>query len=293
MDGCTVRRMSFSQIKPFVRYARYMLLNQNSNFPAFIPVDSRLFFVIDGVGEIIADGESYTMNKDDVLILKSGIEYRLCPSESQATYLILNYDYTYDSSGKVVPLPPKQKEIFKPQDLVENIDFLDAEELNRVLYLPSVVEIKERLIKIEREYLNKFLFYENKVSGILGDVIIHCLRRSRGGNATEGHHQIEMILNYIHENYNEKLTNISLAEHFGFHPNYMSQIVKNYTGMPLHKYIIYVKLSHAIDLLNSSELTVGEISERCGFCDIYYFSRYFKQYTGMSPMQYRSRNAGI
>ena len=293
MDTACKKRIFFSQIKPFVRYARYMQMNGKSGYPTVVPLDSRLFYVIEGVGKIIADGKDYVMNSGDVLILGSGIEYKLCPALPQNTYLILNFDYLYDSSAAVSPVPPIQKELFKAQPLIESVELLDAEELNGVLYLPRVMDIKERLIKIEREYLNKFLFYENKISGILCDVIIHCLRRSRGGSATEGHHQIEMILNYIHEHYNEKLTNISLAEHFGFHPNYMSQIVKNYTGMPLHKYIIYVKLSHAIDALNSTELTIGEISEMCGFCDIYYFSRYFKQYMGISPMQYRTHNAGI
>ena len=89
------------------------------------------------------------------------------------------------------------------------------------------------------------------------------------------------------------LTNITLGERFGFHPNYVSTLVKSYTGIPLHRYLLTVRLSRAAELITQTELSIGEISDRCGFCDIYYFSRYFKRAFGTPPSEYRRKNAGI
>ena len=76
-------------------------------------------------------------------------------------------------------------------------------------------------------------------------------------------------------------------EYFGFHKNYISTMIKEYTGMPLHRYLNRVRISHALDMLNDGDIPIGEIARLCGFCDIYYFSRYFKSAVGVSPSEYR------
>ena len=43
------------------------------------------------------------------------------------------------------------------------------------------------------------------------------------------------------------------------------------------------RLDMAQQLLIYSQLSVGEIAEKCGFQSIYYFSKYFKKRCGVSP----------
>jgi AraC-like DNA-binding protein len=66
-------------------------------------------------------------------------------------------------------------------------------------------------------------------------------------------------------------------------------MIKGYTGMPLHRYLNHVRVSHALDLLTDGDKPLAQIASDCGFCDIYYFSRYFKQSVGVSPAEYRRR----
>ena len=46
---------------------------------------------------------------------------------------------------------------------------------------------------------------------------------------------------------------------------------------------------NAKNLLVEDELSVSEISQVCGFLDVYSFSRAFKKWAGMSPSEYRKR----
>ena len=52
-----------------------------------------------------------------------------------------------------------------------------------------------------------------------------------------------------------------------------------------------VRVERALHLLDSGELSVGEISDICGFGDPSYFGKAFRKRTGLTPSQYRNRKA--
>jgi AraC-like DNA-binding protein len=53
------------------------------------------------------------------------------------------------------------------------------------------------------------------------------------------------------------------------------------------EYILATRIVLAKEMLQKTDLTVGEISERCGFSSISYFCRVFKQDTGRTPLGFR------
>lgn len=66
-------------------------------------------------------------------------------------------------------------------------------------------------------------------------------------------------------------------------------LFKKVYGVTPNRYINNLKVSYAKKMLESSNLSVAEIADICGFCDVYYFSNYFKKETGCSPTQFRIR----
>lgn len=66
------------------------------------------------------------------------------------------------------------------------------------------------------------------------------------------------------------------------YPYIKKLFIKNF-GMPPIKYSIQLKINYACDLLRSDLYTITQISEICGYSDIYFFSRQFKVYMGISP----------
>jgi two-component system response regulator YesN len=63
--------------------------------------------------------------------------------------------------------------------------------------------------------------------------------------------------------------------------------------MTVHQYVRERNLTTAKQLLLSSEYSVGEISDRLGYCDDNYFSAVFKKHFGLSPMQFRLQNRAV
>lgn len=67
---------------------------------------------------------------------------------------------------------------------------------------------------------------------------------------------------------------------------YIKKLFIKKFGIPPIKYSIQLKINYACDLLKSELYTVSQISEICGYSDIYFFSRQFKEYMGLSPTDF-------
>lgn len=95
---------------------------------------------------------------------------------------------------------------------------------------------------------------------------------------------------YIQQNLHIPLTLPSLARRMNLSSNYYAALFKNAVGLSVTEYIANLRLDLACDLLFESELTIQEISVRCGFTDVTYFSRFFKNHTGLPPQKWRMKH---
>ena len=77
-----------------------------------------------------------------------------------------------------------------------------------------------------------------------------------------------------------------LAAMCGMGESYFQKLFKEIHGISPKKYIIQLKINHACDLLRLERYTVTQIAELCNFLDIYFFSRQFKEYMGITPTQF-------
>ena len=70
--------------------------------------------------------------------------------------------------------------------------------------------------------------------------------------------------------------------------SWFRRMFKNYTGLSPRQYCLQLKIMRAKGLLLTTNLSIKEISYELGFDSIYYFSRLFKQKTGVAPSEFRS-----
>src|SRR5690554_103348 len=81
----------------------------------------------------------------------------------------------------------------------------------------------------------------------------------------------------------EKFANIN---NIGY--SWFRRMFKNDTDLSPHQYFLQLKIMRAKGLLRTTTLSVKEISYECGFESIHYFSRLFKQKTGLTPGEFRN-----
>lgn len=88
---------------------------------------------------------------------------------------------------------------------------------------------------------------------------------------------------FIAEHYADELDLAAVAAIAGLHPVYFSKLFKRETGYGFKQFLNRVRLNHAEMMLRSGDFTVSEVSERCGYKDVSYFSNLYKSMKGYPP----------
>jgi YesN/AraC family two-component response regulator len=81
-----------------------------------------------------------------------------------------------------------------------------------------------------------------------------------------------------------KLDLDKIALSFRMGESQLKRKVRRLTGKSMANYITQLRMEKAMQLLKSRpDLRVGDVAEQCGFMDVAYFSRVFRQHYGMTP----------
>ncbi|MCL6572591.1 MAG: bifunctional transcriptional activator/DNA repair enzyme AdaA [Bacillus sp. (in: Bacteria)] len=101
---------------------------------------------------------------------------------------------------------------------------------------------------------------------------------------------VDQIIQYIDENYTEKLTLETLADICHGSPYHLQRTFKKISGITPIEYIQQIRINKAKNLLYHSNRTVADIALSVGIPNTSYFSTLYKKKTGTTPSQCRLLN---
>ena len=99
-------------------------------------------------------------------------------------------------------------------------------------------------------------------------------------------HTIEHITEYISTHLTDTLSLEEVAAAVYLTPGYLSEYFKSKIGTNFKDYVLRLRMERAKQLLGR-HVNVQEISVRCGYSDVKYFSKVFKKYYGVTPTEFR------
>ena len=98
---------------------------------------------------------------------------------------------------------------------------------------------------------------------------------------------VEEIERYLKENYTSNITYRLFYEMFGYNETYITNVFKNTKGISPSKYVTRLRIEKAKEIITRQpEVRLKNVSEMVGYEDPLYFSRVFKDLTGVSPSDY-------
>lgn len=101
---------------------------------------------------------------------------------------------------------------------------------------------------------------------------------------------VGQLLDWIAEHYTEDISLKQAAELFGYEYHYLSRLLNRNFAISFTELLSGYRVEHAIQLLQTTGLSVTEVAERSGFQSIRSFNLTFKKHTGMTPNDYRGSN---
>ena len=101
------------------------------------------------------------------------------------------------------------------------------------------------------------------------------------------HARLAEVAQFVRAHLDQKINIAQLADLANLSVSQLERTFKAVLNMSPLQFVQKLRLEYAVKLLASPEVSVTQISLNCGYSDHSAFSRQFKQFTGMSPSQFR------
>jgi two-component system response regulator YesN len=96
---------------------------------------------------------------------------------------------------------------------------------------------------------------------------------------------------FIRRHFMQDISLDEVAEHLDLHPNYVCGILKRETGLTFVRFLHEVRIENAKELLRHPDsLTIEQVAKSVGYESPRHFYKVFKQFTGVTPGNYKNRS---
>ena len=272
----------------------------STQFPDFIGTIHKhafieLAYVVSGSGTHVVGDRSSLASKGDLFIINYDTPHAFFENDHENDPLVV-YDLLFTPG-------------FIDLSLINDVDF-DAINSSFLFYslFPSqqigpdlhISGSKYNIFsdifkKIHVEFVNQKSGYINMIRAHLIELIIQIFRKLSAPQRTDSLSRQTQIVNttleYLRENYYKNLSLGELAAQVFLSKDYFSRIFREITGMPINSMLQKIRVEEACKLLTSTNRTISDIADHCGFHDLKYFYSVFKKTVGVTPGQYRLNSA--
>lgn len=216
--------------------------------------DYEIIYYSSGKGETNVNGKEIKVEMGDISIIP--------PNFSHSSKSIDNLSYIR-VTGEIGNLLQIQEPI-----IIKDIDKDEAQSIMSLIFLNRYGN--EEYLNALCSVLAHFLLKNLKIEGQIEKAVAKIKR--------------EIILNFHDCNFNVCKT----LNESGYSEDYVRYYFKKLTTKTPIEFLTEIRIQHAINLIKiyNSTLPLSEIALSCGYLDYIYFSRKFKQVTGVSPASF-------
>jgi len=301
MDSKNFNWIVRGDYKHLLYYSSLNTLEENAAYDCF-----RLLLIEEGYGTICFNGNEMNFSKQTLFCLneKDSVQFKNCTDiKVKSVYFdpcfindILNYDNIRGDrdgfSNATV------------QDCFLLLSFLYREDDgyigNYVIEEDVFLKVSRLFGFIERELTEeRDMYWPCRSRSYLLELLVLITRlfdsneNSTGGELKHVPENISVVINYLNNNYKEKITLQQLAILFTTNRTTLNDQFYKVTKLSVNEYLIEMRVGLAATMLRDSLIPISEIIYRVGFTNNSHFWRTFKKHTSYSPSEYREKYCWI
>ena len=264
-------------------FSTYHIENRGQSFQ--IPVhwhdELEIIYVKSGFLTVNISGENYIGKPGDAFVVSPGNLHFMGSQTGTVDYFTFLFPLKYIA--------------FRSDDMLDD-KLIEPLNSGHLMISPEIKDtVKEQCEQLARVYAAEIDKSESKITSQIRKKIIllqfiHELWKKGFivENDTTGRNTVEKeMVSYIQQNYMGKILLREFGEQFHLSEKYISRYFKEHFHITLSRYVTYLRLEHAKQMLQETDISVTEVAMQSGYQNISYFIRSFKKTYGVSPLKYR------
>lgn len=244
-------------------------------------IEIEIGIVLEGILHIKTNRGEVTIREGDMYYLNP-MEFHELLSE-EGTVLILAMQV---HESMIKPYFPKIHNLFI-QDFSIHPYFQNAESNYQFCIMLSC--------RFMRLYLECSPYYEFHCAALLNQLFAEIYSRMPSVTLSEQelasnnskYDRITRIIDYVEQNFTRKLLLSEIAAHEEITLTYLSHFFRKTLNTSFQNFLAERRLSYAITLLETTNLSMLDVSLACGFSDIRYLYQLCRKYYSCTPIEYR------
>ncbi len=292
----SIKQIEYNGQKVFVFYLEggKIKITKHSRFaevPMHIHNDIEMNYVYSGQCTQIINDQTVTLTEGQICIVDTGAPHAILATGENDIIVNISMSREYFSTSFLSRLSSHS---MITDFLVNAIS--DNQTHNRYIIFHSENSRKLGLFIRELlcEYYDQSLCSEEMIDCYMVLIFSELLRvfqfdTNQKHAKSSSHPSVIEILHYLEENF-QTCTLASTAEHFNFHPNYLSALLKKSTGRSFKQLILTHRMTRSSLLLSNTDTPVYHIAADIGYDNLSFFYRKFKDYFGVTPNEYREQH---
>jgi AraC-like DNA-binding protein len=214
------------------------------------------------------------IEEGNVMLLFPGVWHRYMPERE------IGWKEHWISFNGQQPVTFMEHGLFSPEKAVLDIG------LNE-----EIINLYQRIMElIESEKIG----YKEMISALTYQIMaqIHTVEKSKKFRGKETETLVHMAKVFMTDRIDQKICFDKMAWELGVGYSWFRRMFTHFTGLAPAQYFLQLKLNKSKELLVSTSLSVKEIALMTGFESQFYFSKFFKNRMGMSPIRFREYSRG-
>lgn len=248
---------------------------------------SQIFLVLEGEGKYTTKYGSYDISRGMMFYRPAECESIYEWTSETANFALISFVCHSEAMNTFLeePIPLYEEETAILLDLIKTGERIcepikDNEKIQGMKLKANTPDVVLGFISSSLERFLSMVYCRLKGINLLVD------ESRKAGRFIDESKLILDVKNYLEENISEKVTVNDICTHFGIGQTALMKKFRNETGLGVMEYFTDIKIAGAKKLIASTALSFAEIADKLGFSSANYFSRVFKDRTGLTPTEY-------
>ncbi len=240
--------------------------------------------VLSGEMDVVRNNRTFHIKTGDIIVLNRDDVHTVSSDSGDLLYVQLQFNmqqfnqYIPDVWTMLVYCSPEENDAVQ-RNLKEEIKSHMGNIVKLMEEQGSNVDAEKKIIYYCIDILNSF----RMAFGAFPNV-------SREERSEEQANRIWKVIDYIYDNCYRKLTLHEVAQQVYVSDDYLTKLLKKYTGRGYEDFIGFVRAELSIRLLLNTEKSISDIAYECGYSAPKYYNAAFEKNYGCKPVEYRRAN---